>query len=171
MTGEKKPSGARAWAQKNSGTEEDRYELRKGMLLPGMGEGTFRVPFKTVDHAAYSNEVKGKGIPKRALDAPIAVVPVGQLNAIQRTINAERLQQHATGSATMSPRAPGSGLPRDLPVVVKIRGQLYIHDGHHRLTAAVLKGAPDARVRLVDLDADAAPETPPQTGTPGATEG
>jgi hypothetical protein len=50
-------------------------------------------------------------------------------------------------------RAPGHGALIDLPIIVKMGGELFVHDGHHRLSAAHLRGEATARVRLVDLDA------------------
>jgi len=43
----------------------------------------------------------------------------------------------------------GGGLPLDKPYVVKSGGQLYIHDGHHRLMARQLLGVDKTEVYLI----------------------
>lgn len=127
--------------------------------LPATGEGALRHPFATVARAEYLAKLKPFGsIAKRTHDAPIALVNLHELTGIQETINAERLDQHRTDPKMIPPgtRAAGHGMLIDRPVVVRVGGQLFIHDGHHRLTAAVLRGATSAKVRFVDLDAEGA---------------
>lgn len=143
--------GVRAWAQTLSGPDQG-VEARKAQLMPGQRDGTVRVPFPTVPHDEYKQAIQGKGIPKRALEAPTQIVPLNSLTGIQRTVNSERLSGYLAGDVKSEGRAPHSGMPKDLPVVVKMNGKLFLHDGHHRATAALLKGADSIRARVVDLD-------------------
>lgn len=135
---------------------------RAGRLRPGQQSGTSGVPFQVVDRAEYLASIKGHGsIAARTHDAPIALVNLRDLHAIQQSINDERLAQHLDAPAGLVPpgsRAPGHGGLVDRPVVVKKDGRLFLHDGHHRLTAAHLRGQETAKVRLVDLDGDGAPD-------------
>ncbi len=124
-------------------------------LPPGDGLGTSRVPFQVADRDAYLAMVREHGsVASKTHDAPIALVKLSDLIAIQNTINDERLVQHLDDPAMVpeGKRASGHGGLVDRPVVVRKDGVLYIHDGHHRLTAAQLRGQSTAKVRLVDLD-------------------
>lgn len=127
------------------------------MLRPGDSRGTSKVPFPVADREAYLAMTKEAGsIAKRTHGAPIALVNLRDLHAIQHTVNDERLMQHAESPDLVAPGTRGSGHGGliDRPVVVRKDGVLYIHDGHHRLTAATLRGQETAKVRLVDLDGE-----------------
>lgn len=139
------------WAKANSG---DRAATRARILPPGQHEGTLRHPFPVVDRERYLASIKGMGIPKRAETAPKESVQLSDLRGIQRTVNAEKLSRYMGNPdlVKQGARASGSGMPIDLPVVVKKDGQTYLHDGHHRATAAYLRGAKSIRARVVDLD-------------------
>lgn len=140
---------AKAWA--SSG---DDPEQRISKLLPGEVDGTSRHPFQVMDRDQYLEMIKPFGsIARRTHDAPIALVNLSDLIGIQGTINRERLVAHLRDPAmNEGMRASGHGGLIDRPVVVRLGGQLYLHDGHHRLTAAHLRGQDVAKVRLVDLD-------------------
>src|SRR5574337_130027 len=111
-------------------------------MPPGHKQGTVKHPFPAVDHDEYLNYIKEDGsIAKRTLTAPIANVRLDQLTGIQGSVNPERLAQHLE-NPRMYPagtRATGHGGLIDRPVVVKKGGQMFIHDGHHRLTAQSLR--------------------------------
>lgn len=138
------------WAASGSPTAEDRL----AQLESGDAAGSAKHPFRMIDREAYLAVVKGAGIARRSLEAPVALVNLDDLVAIQGTINAERVGHHLSDPALYQPgaRAPGHGMLVDRPVVVRKNGMLFIHDGHHRLTARFLRGASTAKVRLVDLD-------------------
>lgn len=140
-----------AWASQGTTPTEER--LRE--LEPGDRFGTAKHPFRMVERDAYLSEIRGAGVARRSVTAPIALVKLTDLVAIQGTINPERVGHHLEDPRLYQPgaRAPGHGLLVDRPVVVRKGGVLYIHDGHHRLTAAHLRGATTAKVRFVDLDA------------------
>jgi len=156
-------SGLMTWARSQaSGLPQDRAQVRAMGLAPGSYEGTVQHPFPVADREAYLKAVRPMGIAKRSMNAPIGRIRLDALKGIQKTVNSERLGQHLQNPMMVETgsRASGSGALVDLPIIVKIGGEYYVHDGHHRLTASHLRGEQDARVRLVDLDpeVDAASE-------------
>jgi hypothetical protein len=142
------------WAKRNAGSYDERLATKVAMLPPGGSPGTVRHPFKVIPREEYLAKVRGKGIYRLAEKAPIVDVSLGELNGIQRTINTERLMAHLKnpGMIAKGQRAPGHGGLIDKPLIVKVGGQLCIHDGHHRCSAAKLQGDSTIRARYVDLD-------------------
>lgn len=143
---------ARAWAQRPMKSPN---EARLTQLEPGDKLGTSRVPFQLADRKGYLEMTRAIGsIANLTHVGPIALVNLQDLWAIQTTVNDERLVQHLDNPYLVEPgkRAQGHGGLIDRPIVVRKDGVLYIHDGHHRLTAASLRGQKTAKVRLVDLD-------------------
>lgn len=67
------------------------------------------------------------------------VVPLSALIGTQREVTDIGVVMYAAGATN------------DLPMVYRDARGLFIADGHHRLTAAFLRGETEARVRLVDL--------------------
>tara|TARA_R110002126_G_scaffold73946_2_gene184538 strand:- start:5696 stop:7855 length:2160 start_codon:yes stop_codon:yes gene_type:complete len=65
-------------------------------------------------------------------------VPIRRLNAMQETVNPD-----------FADTASSAG---ELPLVVRKNGQMFVRDGHHRLTAAAEGGSQNADVRFIDLD-------------------
>jgi len=143
------------WAKAHAGgLPADRAEVRARALESGTYEGTAKHPFPVADRAEYLAAVRAEGIARRSLKAPVGRILLSAIKGIQATVNRERLTQHLKDPRLIpdGTRAPGHGALIDLPIVVKRGGEYYLHDGHHRLTAAHLRGEVDARVRLVDLD-------------------
>lgn len=144
------------WARAHSrGLPQDRAEVRARTLENGDYEGTAKHPFPVADRVTYLAAVKSAGVARLSLRAPIGRIQLSAIKGIQGTVNRERLNQHLKDPRLIpdGARAPGHGAAIDLPIVVKLGGEYYVHDGHHRLTASHLRGELDARVRLVDLDA------------------
>lgn len=140
------------WATR---TIENPAAVRMAAMTPGTVQGTMQVPFPTVGRETYLSKIKGAGIFKRAEDAPVERVPLKELNGIQQTVNSERLAGYVENPKVKAgTRAPGHGGLIDKPVVVRVGGKLYIHDGHHRAAAAKIRGDIDISSRVVDLDAD-----------------
>lgn len=141
------------WAEENH-SKETRRGWRLRSLLKGERNGTVSHPFHMVDRDDYLTRIKGAGIPKRVEDAPIKTVDLEHLTGIQRTVNAERLQQHIEDEDLLpeGSRSSGAGMLIDMPVIVKHKGVHYIHDGHHRATAAWVRGERAVGARVVDLD-------------------
>lgn len=142
------------WAKRNAGSYDERLVAKVALLAPGSSLGTVRHPFKIIPREEYLTKVRGRGIYRLAEKAPTVDVPLDELHGIQRSINTERLMAHLRdpGMVAKGQRAPGHGGLVDKPLVVKVDGKLFIHDGHHRLSAAKLRGVDTAKVRLVDLD-------------------
>jgi hypothetical protein len=150
-------ASAKEWARPD---EELGPMDRAKRLHPGGSAGTSKVPFPVADRDAYLAMTREAGsIAQKTHGAPIALVNLSDLHAIQNTINDERLEQHLASPDMVAPGTRGSGHGGlvDKPVVVRKDGILYIHDGHHRLTAAAMRGQDTAKVRLVDLDGEHLP--------------
>lgn len=71
-------------------------------------------------------------------------VPLSIITSTQRTVGGERLHAYETGEAQSH---------RGSPIVVATRDGFYLHDGHHRTTAAQRKGQRTIRARVARLDA------------------
>lgn len=154
------PSGLKAWAQ----NEFEPPEHRLKYLPTGADDGRAQVQWPNVDNSVYKAMLAPYGsIAARTHRAPIALVRLDQLTAIQGHVNKERLAQHLADPHIYpeGTKASGHGGLIDRPVVVKLNNELYIHDGHHRLMAQHLRGLSTAKVRLVDLDAEIAAKNPP----------
>ncbi len=87
--------------------------------------------------------------------APAEVVPLEGLVATQPNVNLRDVAAYLENPNLKEERGyyGKSGALVDLPLVVRWDGTDYIHDGHHRLTAARLSGENEATVRMLDLDA------------------
>ncbi len=145
------PAYVRAWA----GMEQRPATERLDLLPPDGSDGAAVHPFQQIERESYLAAIKGAGIARRSQTAPIALVNLSSLIAIQGSVNRERVGHHLQDPKLYAPgaRAPGHGMLVDRPVVVRKNGQMFIHDGHHRLTAQHLRGLTTAKVRFVDLDA------------------
>lgn len=145
-------AGLRAWAAKRA----DPVSARLAGLEPGRYPGTVAVPLPRIEHGAYKALIQGAGIPKRVEAAPVVRVPIGELTAIQGSVNAERLQRHLEDPRLIpkGARTPSSGMLKDRPVVVRLGDKSYLHDGHHRVLAAMLRGERDIKARVVDLEGE-----------------
>lgn len=146
-------SGLLDWAHASE-TADKRADWRLKSLLKGERDGTVRHPFPVTDREAYLAKIRGAGIVKKVESAPVKSVPLAELHGIQRTVNAERLSQHLEDEDLIGEgqRSAHAGMLIDLPVVVKIDGKNYLHDGHHRATAAWVRGERAVGARVVDLD-------------------
>jgi hypothetical protein len=126
------------------------------LLAPGPIPGSLQHPFPVKLREDYLELVRGKGIFKRAENVQPSKVPLAGLTAIQRSVNMERLAQHLEDPRLVEEgtRAAGHGGKVDLPVITKIGGKMYVHDGTHRCCGAYLRGQKEILARVVDLDAD-----------------
>lgn len=142
----------RAWAAQEFAPPESRLD----MLPPDGADGSVKHPFRTIERESYLASIKGSGIARRSQTAPIALVNMSDLIAIQGTVNRERVGHHLDDPYLYAPgaKSQNSGMLVDRPVVVRKNGMLLIHDGHHRLTAHHLRGIATAKVRFIDLDTD-----------------
>jgi len=67
-----------------------------------------------------------------------AVLPIRSMNAAQDKVNPD---------FTITESSSG-----ELPLVIKKDNELFVSDGHHRLTKLAVQGEQNAKVRLVDFD-------------------
>jgi hypothetical protein len=85
--------------------------------------------------------------------APIVSMPIDSIHATQPTVDGDVVE-----SMVEDPPTPGTGrkndfgLLTDYPLVVRFDGEDLLHDGHHRIAAAVERDEDEAQVRLLDLD-------------------
>lgn len=74
------------------------------------------------------------------------VVPIRSMYATQQTVNPDFAVTESSAGT--------------LPNVVRKDGQLYVYDGHHRLTKVAEEGGQNARVNLYDFDNPESAQTP-----------
>jgi hypothetical protein len=88
--------------------------------------------------------------------APVRMVTLARLVAIQKSVNPSRVEHYIEnpelpeGTAHWS---TGAWLV-DFPIVIVHDGVFYLHDGHHRATAAYVRGEWQIRARVIDFDAE-----------------
>ena len=83
--------GLKAWAQNEFAPPEHRLQY----LPPGHDDGKAKVAWPSVDNGVYKSIIAEHGsIAARTHKAPIALVRLDQLTAIQEHVNKERLAQH-----------------------------------------------------------------------------
>jgi hypothetical protein len=110
----------------------------------------FPVADKDVYKAKHTNEEINGAIDK----APIKDVPLAKIHAIQYSVKPGRVLTFIDRPDAVPPgyHDPEHGGIVDEPVVIKQDGKMYLHDGHHRATAAALMGDKTVKARLVDFD-------------------
>lgn len=101
------------------------------------------LPFRSRD-AAYKSAVEPETLVEAIKGSVYREIPVDQLVSTQHRVNDARVVQFAAGRP-----APK---PKHTPIVVQRHGRYYIHNGHHRATAARLSGEKTIRARLATLD-------------------
>jgi hypothetical protein len=72
------------------------------------------------------------------MQGEVTVLPIRSMYASQPKVNPDFASTEASSGS--------------LPLVIKKGGELFVSDGHHRLTKLASEGEQNARVRLVDLD-------------------
>lgn len=143
------------WAARRSA--EDRRIAAKAQLarLPtsltrhGVAHG-----FPVVNKNVYKSKHSNREINDAIDAAPVKPVPLDQIHAIQYSVKPARVvtfidRPDAVPPGTTDPKHEGIV---DAPIVIKQDGKMYLHDGHHRATAAKLLGDRDIKARLVDFD-------------------
>ena len=108
-------------------------------MAHGFPVASYRATAAILDHPDY---VRKREAP------PLVTVRLADLRATQEDVERACVALHLR-----QPQIVSRSARDDKPLVARYRGQLYILDGHHRLTALRLKGRRTARVRFVDLDA------------------
>ena len=126
--------------------------------LPRVRHGVRPPPPLVVDDKdAYHKACERAGYPGHLAPeikaAPIREVPVAGVHTIQSSVNPDRVAQYVRDPGLTREDAVGKhGGPIGVPIIVQARGVRWMHDGHHRATAEILRGASTVRARFVDLD-------------------
>lgn len=147
------PASTTRWLDRTSrATRSPQQAL--ALLRSWPGGPNVATPLRFVDRKVYEDRIGNRELNALIDAAPVEQVPVASLVAIQHTINAERVAQYVQkiNLRRRGTRDPRHGGLIDLPIVVRIGGTNYLHDGHHRVTADKLLGARLVTVRYVDLD-------------------
>lgn len=124
-------------------------------LLEAMPGGpNVAVPLRFIDRKAYEATIGTRDLNALIDAAPVRDVRVDSLVGIQHTIKKARVLEYIDrpNLRRAGTRDPRHGGLVDLPIVVRKGGISYLHDGHHRTTAAKLLGEPAIKVRFVNLD-------------------
>lgn len=147
-----------SWSKASSSTTSALHRLES---LPPVKHGvTPPSPLVVGDKDRYHEACVRAGYPGHLApeikDAPIQSVPLTGVRTIQRSVNPERVLQYLRDPSTKPVARNGHNGPVDVPIVVQAGGVRWLHDGHHRCAAAILRGEPSVRARFVDLDKRAA---------------
>jgi hypothetical protein len=143
---------AAAWAKGRVSRDEAEQRLAR-MPESSTGHGV-AVPFPYTDRAAYKDKHSNEEINRRIHSAPVVRVPLRGLHAIQHSVKYGRVLEYLRGEVgdRKGEVNPKSKTPVDHPIVIQQGGKRYLHDGHHRATAALLRGKTSIKARLVDFD-------------------
>ena len=120
---------------------------------PGVDDGMAH-GFPVAPYRVWAAILQSADYQKRRQHAPLATVRLADLHATQDDVERAKVATHLR-----QPQLVPFGSSDDKPRVARYRGELYIMDGHHRLTALRMRGRRTARVRFVDLDASENPRT------------
>jgi hypothetical protein len=84
------------------------------------------------------NKFENKRLSSGMAQPEVTTLPIRSMYASQSNVNPD-----------FSTTESSSG---SLPLVIKKNGELFVSDGHHRLTKLASEGEQNARVRLIDFD-------------------
>jgi len=140
-----------SWAHRKL-AEDRAEELLSEVPESSTGHGC-AVPFPYADREEYKALASNREINAKIKSAPIEDVSLKDLQAIQHSVKPARVKQyiHHEGGAQIGELHPKAHTPVDHPVVVVANGKKYLHDGHHRATAAALRGEKTVKARVVRL--------------------
>jgi hypothetical protein len=140
------------WAKaKDVDPAEARALARLGELPPSDKPGRVLVPFPVGDDSPYDKVIGHKGLHKRIEAAPVKKVPIGTL--VTNGQKSVRVDQTAHYVSNKGEKGTKHGTADTAyPIVVRVGGKNVVMDGHHRATAAWLRGEPRVEAKYVDLD-------------------
>ena len=146
----------KSWAKSQPESTPEKLAIAKLGKMEATCAGKVLIPFPIRDREVYEKAFGNKTINAAIAKSPVQAVPLDGLHGIQTSVNRDEVKDfikdpNSVPRGKMSPRHGG---PIDYPVVIQYRGERLIHDGHHRLTAALLRGEKTAMVRLTKLDAE-----------------
>jgi hypothetical protein len=123
-------------------------QVRHGVEIPS--------PVVLGTKADYHAACEQAGHPGHLADdiarALIRSVQIAGLRSIQQSVNPTRVVQYLRDPRMRGYARNDHRGPTDVPIVVQAGGRRYIHDGHTRITAAMLKDERAIDARFVDLD-------------------
>ena len=143
------------WA---GGDASERRALSRLKALPRVRHGVALPPplvpgGKDEYHAACAKAGFPGHLAPEIKNAPVVDVVIGPYRSVQHSVNPDRCAQYIHKPDLQPPGAVGvHGGPIDQPIIVKAGGVPYVHDGNHRIAAAVLRGERTFKARYVDLD-------------------
>jgi hypothetical protein len=114
-----------------------------------------KVPFPYAARAAYKDDFTNQEINAAIENAPIKLIKIAGLHAIQHSIKPERAEEYIKHPNLLEPgqRSPKHKGLVDVPIVIQYQGLRFLHDGHHRTTAAWALGETKIEARYANLDA------------------
>jgi hypothetical protein len=139
------------WAERRSKSARALKRLGK-LPVSETGKGA-AVPLPYADRANYKKDFTNKQINAAIRHARVETVPIAGLHAIQHSVKADRVAQYIRDPDLRPPGDlhPRAGTPVDHPVEIQYKGKRYLHDGHHRTTAAILEGKKRIQARVARL--------------------
>lgn len=147
---------ARAWAKKvDKDPAESRALVALSKLKPSDDKkGRVQMPMPVGEDAPYDKVLGHKSLKRRIGSAPVEKVPTSKLVTNgQKTVRVDQVEHYiGAPKAAGTPHGGGKDHGTDHPIVVKVGGHHVLFDGHHRATAAILRGDNHIDARVVDLD-------------------
>lgn len=139
------------WVQAQTEKTKDQA-LGELARMPSYGEpGHVRTLFPKIDRDAYQQGVSNEEINTKIDNAPIQDVPLVSLIGIQASVSRERVASFIKDPNQLPKGkldADHGGIV-DHPVVVQKGDMNFLHDGHHRATAAKLMGKQTIQARVI----------------------
>jgi uncharacterized Zn-binding protein involved in type VI secretion len=140
------------WAKKQDSNHEHVALERLGQLKPSGKPGRVLMPIEVGADSPYDRVIGHKSLHKRIEAAPIKKIPTGSIVTNgQKSVRVDQVAHYIANHGEAGTKH--GSVPTDHPIVVRVGGQNVAYDGHHRLTAAILRGDPKIEARFVDLDA------------------
>jgi hypothetical protein len=141
-----------SWAKKGVDPVEARALDRLSALKPKDGKpGRVIAPFPKGEDAPYDKVVGHDEMHRLIKHAPLKAVPLASLVTNgQESVRADQVAHYVSNKGEKGYRHGKAST--DHPIVVRVGGKDTIFDGHHRATAASLRGEKEIRARYVDLD-------------------
>lgn len=144
----------RAWVKKQGDPAVARALAALAKLPASKKPGRVGIPFPVGDvESPYDKVIGHKSLQRRITTAPVEDVPTDKLVSNgQKTVRKDQVAHYIAHGDTKG-MDHGGKHPTDHPIVVKVGGKHVTFDGHHRVTAAILRGEKTVKARVVDLDA------------------
>lgn len=151
--------GLKQWAKRQNPKQQQAVAIAMAHLaeLPiSETKHGVAVPFPFRDRNEFKQYHSNRELNRRISVAPVVELPMEGLNAIQHSVKPKTVAWYVRNPDREIGRThPKTGIPNDLPIVIQQAGIRYLFDGHHRATAAYLRGDKQLQVRFVNFDDDA----------------